>query len=77
MFLENRVDAVPGVPSLESLGIKGFDQKSLPSWYGRFAPAGTGMDVPSALARSYASSSREPGSVRSLSEPTARVSPAG
>lgn len=45
VFLEDRVDALPGVPSLESLGIKGFDQKSLPSWYGLFAPAGTPAEI--------------------------------
>ncbi len=31
----------PDIPTLESQGIAGFEQKDLPAWYGWLAPAGT------------------------------------
>jgi tripartite-type tricarboxylate transporter receptor subunit TctC len=40
VYLTEQVDELPGVPSLE-----GFDQKTLPFWYGLLAPAGTPRDV--------------------------------
>jgi tripartite-type tricarboxylate transporter receptor subunit TctC len=41
VYLAENVDALPGVPSLGAQGVSGFDQKSLPAWYGMLAPAGT------------------------------------
>ena len=41
VYLTDSVAELPGVTSLDAQGIKGFDQKSLPSWYGMLAPAGT------------------------------------
>lgn len=40
VYLTERVDELPGVPSLE-----GFDQKTLPFWYGLLAPAGTAHEI--------------------------------
>jgi tripartite-type tricarboxylate transporter receptor subunit TctC len=40
VYLTARVDELPGVPSLE-----GFDQKTLPFWYGLLAPAGTPREI--------------------------------
>ena len=40
VYLTERVDELPGVPSLE-----GFDQKTLPFWYGLLAPAGTPREI--------------------------------
>jgi tripartite-type tricarboxylate transporter receptor subunit TctC len=40
VYLTERVDELPGVPSLE-----GFDQKTLPFWYGLLVPAGTPRDI--------------------------------
>ena len=40
VYLAERVDELPGVPSLE-----GFDQKTLPFWYGLLAPAGTPREI--------------------------------
>jgi tripartite-type tricarboxylate transporter receptor subunit TctC len=41
VYLADRVDELPNVASLESQGFRGFDQKSLPFWYGLVVPAGT------------------------------------
>jgi tripartite-type tricarboxylate transporter receptor subunit TctC len=40
VYLAERVDELPGVPSLE-----GFDQRTLPFWYGMLAPAGTSAEI--------------------------------
>jgi tripartite-type tricarboxylate transporter receptor subunit TctC len=40
VYLTERVDELPGVPSLE-----GLDQKTLPFWYGLLAPAGTPREI--------------------------------
>ncbi|HEX2331755.1 MAG TPA: tripartite tricarboxylate transporter substrate-binding protein [Burkholderiales bacterium] len=40
VYLTERVDELPGVPSLE-----GFDQKTLPFWYGLLAPAGSPREI--------------------------------
>ena len=40
VYLTDRIDELPGVPSLE-----GFDQKTLPFWYGMVVPAGTPRPV--------------------------------
>jgi tripartite-type tricarboxylate transporter receptor subunit TctC len=41
VYLAESVPELPEVKSLEAQGIKGFDQKSLPFWYGMLVPAGT------------------------------------
>jgi tripartite-type tricarboxylate transporter receptor subunit TctC len=40
VYLTERVDELPGVPSLE-----GFDQSTLPFWYGLLVPAGTPSEI--------------------------------
>jgi tripartite-type tricarboxylate transporter receptor subunit TctC len=40
VYLADAVDELPGVPSLE-----GFDQKTVPFWYGLLAPAGTPREI--------------------------------
>ena len=40
VYLTEAVDELPGVPSLE-----GFDQKTVPFWYGLLAPAGTPREI--------------------------------
>jgi tripartite-type tricarboxylate transporter receptor subunit TctC len=41
VYLTDRVEELPNVASLESQGFRGFDQRSLPFWYGLVVPAGT------------------------------------
>ena len=41
VYLTDSVDALPNVRSLRSQGFPGYDQKSLPFWYGLVVPAGT------------------------------------
>src|SRR3989442_4653888 len=41
VYLTDSIGELAGVPSLDAQGIKGFDQKSLPFWYGLLAAAGT------------------------------------
>jgi tripartite-type tricarboxylate transporter receptor subunit TctC len=55
VYLTERVDELPGVPSLE-----GFDEKTLPFWYGMLAPAGTPRGI---VARLHAEA------VRALKDP--------
>ena len=40
VYLTDAVDELPGVPRLE-----GFDQKTVPFWYGLLAPAGTPREI--------------------------------
>jgi tripartite-type tricarboxylate transporter receptor subunit TctC len=40
VYLTARIDELPGVPSLE-----GFDQRTLPFWYGMLVPAGTPREI--------------------------------
>jgi tripartite-type tricarboxylate transporter receptor subunit TctC len=40
VYLTERVDELPGVPSIE-----GFDEKTLPFWYGMLVPAGTPREI--------------------------------
>ena len=40
VYLADAVDELPGVPSLE-----GFDQKTVPFWYGLLAPVGTPREI--------------------------------
>jgi tripartite-type tricarboxylate transporter receptor subunit TctC len=55
VYLTERIEELPGVPSLP-----GFDQKTLPFWYGLLAPAGTPRE---AIARLHAET------VKALKEP--------
>jgi tripartite-type tricarboxylate transporter receptor subunit TctC len=41
VYLTDHVAELPDVRSLEAQGIAGFDQKTLPFWYGLVVPAGT------------------------------------
>ena len=41
VYLTDAVDELPGVTSLGAQGFAGFDQKSLPFWYGLVVPTGT------------------------------------
>jgi tripartite-type tricarboxylate transporter receptor subunit TctC len=41
VYLTDRIAELPNVQSLEAQGVKGFDAKSLPFWYGLLVPAGT------------------------------------
>ena len=45
VYLADNVDELPGVPSLGAQGVGGFDQKSMPAWYGMLTPAGTPREV--------------------------------
>ena len=45
VYLTDSIGELAGVPSLDAQGIKGFDQKSLPFWYGLLAPAGTPREI--------------------------------
>jgi tripartite-type tricarboxylate transporter receptor subunit TctC len=55
VYLAERVDELPGVPSLE-----GFDQKTLPFWYGLLAPAGTSREIVLRLNSETVKALREP-----------------
>jgi tripartite-type tricarboxylate transporter receptor subunit TctC len=55
VYLTERVDELPGVPSLE-----GFDQKTLPFWYGLLAPAGTPREIVLRLNSETVKALREP-----------------
>jgi tripartite-type tricarboxylate transporter receptor subunit TctC len=55
VYLTERVDELPGVPSLE-----GFDQKTLPFWYGLLAPAGTPREIVLRLHSETVKALREP-----------------
>jgi tripartite-type tricarboxylate transporter receptor subunit TctC len=41
VYLTDRIDELPNVTSLASQGFAGFDEKSLPFWYGLVVPANT------------------------------------
>ena len=45
---EQRITALPGVPTSKEAGVDGF---TMPVWYGMFAPAGTPRDIVSRLSR--------------------------
>jgi tripartite-type tricarboxylate transporter receptor subunit TctC len=55
VYLTERVDELPSVPSLE-----GFDQKTLPFWYGLLAPAGTPREIVLRLNSETVKALREP-----------------
>jgi tripartite-type tricarboxylate transporter receptor subunit TctC len=55
VYLTERVDELPGVPSLE-----GFDEKTLPFWYGMLAPAGTPREVVARLHAETVKALRDP-----------------
>jgi len=41
VYLTDAVDELPGVKSVGAQGIAGFDQRSLPAWYGLLLPSGS------------------------------------
>ena len=45
VYLTDGIAELPNVQSLEAQGVKGFDAKSLPFWYGLLVPAGTPREV--------------------------------
>jgi tripartite-type tricarboxylate transporter receptor subunit TctC len=45
VYLAESIDELPGVRSLDAQGIKGFDTKNLPFWYGILVPTGTPREV--------------------------------
>jgi tripartite-type tricarboxylate transporter receptor subunit TctC len=55
VYLTERVDELPGVPSLA-----GFDQKTLPFWYGLLVPAGTPREAIDRLQGESVKALREP-----------------
>jgi tripartite-type tricarboxylate transporter receptor subunit TctC len=55
VYLAQRVDELPGVPSLE-----GFDRKTLPFWYGMLVPAGTPAEVVTRLNEQTVRALRDP-----------------
>jgi tripartite-type tricarboxylate transporter receptor subunit TctC len=55
VYLTERVDELPGVPSLD-----GFDQNTLPFWYGLLAPAGTPREIVLRLNAETVKTLREP-----------------
>ena len=55
VYLTERVDELPGVPALD-----GFDQKTLPFWYGLLAPAGTPREIVLRLNAETVKALREP-----------------
>jgi tripartite-type tricarboxylate transporter receptor subunit TctC len=55
VYLTERVDELPGVQSLE-----GFDEKTLPFWYGMLAPAGTPREIVARLHAETVKALRDP-----------------
>ncbi len=45
VYISERVDELPGVPSIGAQGVSDFDAKNLPFWYGLLAPAATPRDI--------------------------------
>jgi tripartite-type tricarboxylate transporter receptor subunit TctC len=70
VYLTDRVDELPGVPSLE-----GFDQKTMPFWYGMLAPAGTPREVIARLNTETVAALRDPRIDKALR--AARIFPIG
>jgi tripartite-type tricarboxylate transporter receptor subunit TctC len=56
VYLTERIDELPGVPSLP-----GFDQATLPFWYGLLAPAGTPREVIARLHAETVKALKDPG----------------
>jgi tripartite-type tricarboxylate transporter receptor subunit TctC len=61
VYLTDRIDELPGVPSLE-----GFDQKTMPFWYGLLAPAGTPREIVQRLNAETLKALRDPQVDKSL-----------
>jgi len=61
VYLTDRIDELPGVPSLE-----GFDQKTMPFWYGLLAPAGTPSEIVQRLNAETVKALRDPQVDKSL-----------
>jgi tripartite-type tricarboxylate transporter receptor subunit TctC len=55
VYLTDAVDELPGVPSL-----KGFDQDTVPFWYGLLAPAGTPREIVQRLNAETVKALRDP-----------------
>lgn len=66
VYLADNVDELPGVASLGAQGVSGFDQKSLPAWYGMLVPAGTPREAVMQLNAEVAKALKEPQVVRTL-----------
>lgn len=75
VYLAERVAELPDVRSLEAQGIKGFDQKSLPFWYGLVVPAGTPREAIDRLNAEVNKVLKDPQVVSRLA--TARIFPIG
>jgi tripartite-type tricarboxylate transporter receptor subunit TctC len=75
VYLTDRVDELPNVASLESQGFHGFDQKSLPFWYGLVVPAGTPREAIDRLNAEVNKVLKDPQVVQRLA--TARIFPIG
>ena len=60
VYLTDEVDDLPGVASVGKQGIEGFDQKSLPAWYGLLVPAKTPRAVVQRLNAETVKVLREP-----------------
>ena len=68
VYLTDRIDELPGVQTLE-----GFDQKTLPFWYGLLVPAGTPRSVVQRLNAETVKVLKDPQTVSALR--TARIFP--
>jgi tripartite-type tricarboxylate transporter receptor subunit TctC len=75
VYLADRVDALPNVTSLDAQGFRGFDQKSLPFWYGLVVPAGTPREAIDRLNVEVNKVLKDPQTVSRLA--TARIFPIG
>lgn len=60
VYNTDRNDDFPDVPTLAQQGIAGFDQQSLPTWYGVVAPAGTPAAIVDKLNRETNAALRDP-----------------
>jgi tripartite-type tricarboxylate transporter receptor subunit TctC len=61
VYLTDAIDELPGVPSLE-----GFDQKTLPFWYGLVVPAGTPREIVQRLNAETVKALKDPQTVKTL-----------
>lgn len=60
IYNTDRNDDFPDLPTLDQEGISGFDQKSLPTWYGIVAPSGTPAAIVDKLNREMNVALRDP-----------------
>jgi tripartite-type tricarboxylate transporter receptor subunit TctC len=66
VYLADSIDELPGVPSLETQGVKGFDLKSLPFWYGMLVPSGTPREAIARLNSETVKVLKDPQTVKAL-----------